>query len=184
MFSNFIRTLRPTQWTKNLFVFAGIVFSLKFFEIALFLKVFYAFIVFCLLSSVIYIINDNEENKEGLKGGLKTAALLTRQGQIAKIVIIPKEMFQDKIDIADYIISGHGKEEVLELCNNSLTYIDYKIDQIPSEVDPVILQKKLPKILEFLPFLSGIVQDNYTKKICKKFKINKGRIRELQKELY
>lgn len=53
-----VRSLRPSQWTKNLFVFAGIVFSLKFFEIALLLKVTYAFIIFCFLSSSIYLIND------------------------------------------------------------------------------------------------------------------------------
>lgn len=53
-----IRSLRPRQWTKNLFVFAGIIFALKFFEIALLLKVVYAFIIFCFLSSSIYLIND------------------------------------------------------------------------------------------------------------------------------
>lgn len=53
-----LKTLRPQQWTKNLFVFAGIVFALKFFELVLLLKVIYAFIIFCFLSSAIYIIND------------------------------------------------------------------------------------------------------------------------------
>ena len=54
----FLKTLRPAQWTKNLFVFAGIIFSLKFFEIALLLTVVYAFFIFCSISSAIYIIND------------------------------------------------------------------------------------------------------------------------------
>ena len=53
-----LRALRPAQWSKNFFVFAGLVFSLKFFEIALLFKVFYAFIIFCFLSSAIYLIND------------------------------------------------------------------------------------------------------------------------------
>jgi 4-hydroxybenzoate polyprenyltransferase len=53
-----IRSLRPKQWTKNFFVFAGIVFSLRFFEAALLLRVIYAFSIFCLLSSSIYLIND------------------------------------------------------------------------------------------------------------------------------
>lgn len=54
----FIRSLRPAQWTKNFFVFAGIIFSLKFFEINFLIKVIYAFVVFCLASSAIYLIND------------------------------------------------------------------------------------------------------------------------------
>jgi 4-hydroxybenzoate polyprenyltransferase len=53
-----IGSLRPDQWTKNLFVFAGIVFSLKFFEAPLLLKVVYAFAIFCFISSSIYLIND------------------------------------------------------------------------------------------------------------------------------
>jgi 4-hydroxybenzoate polyprenyltransferase len=53
-----LRALRPRQWTKNLFVFAGIVFSLKFFEPALLLKVTCAFVVFCFISSAVYLVND------------------------------------------------------------------------------------------------------------------------------
>jgi len=54
----FLQSMRPAQWTKNFFVFAGIIFSLKFFDVSLLLKVSYAFVIFCLLSSAIYIIND------------------------------------------------------------------------------------------------------------------------------
>ena len=55
---SFFQTLRPAQWTKNFFVFAGIIFSLNFFEFALLLRVICAFFIFCLLSSAVYIIND------------------------------------------------------------------------------------------------------------------------------
>lgn len=58
MILSLFKSLRPQQWTKNFFVFAGIVFSLQFFEIALLLKVVYAFVIFCMLSSAIYLIND------------------------------------------------------------------------------------------------------------------------------
>jgi 4-hydroxybenzoate polyprenyltransferase len=53
-----LRSLRPSQWTKNFFVFAGIVFALKFCELSLLLTVLAAFVLFCLLSSAIYLIND------------------------------------------------------------------------------------------------------------------------------
>jgi 4-hydroxybenzoate polyprenyltransferase len=51
-------SMRPHQWTKNLVVFAGLVFSRNFQEQALLLRSAEAFVVFCLLSGVIYIIND------------------------------------------------------------------------------------------------------------------------------
>jgi 4-hydroxybenzoate polyprenyltransferase len=52
------KSMRPRQWTKNLFVFAGIVFSLKFYDIHLLLKSLEAFVIFCFLSSAIYLVND------------------------------------------------------------------------------------------------------------------------------
>ncbi|MFH1683291.1 MAG: decaprenyl-phosphate phosphoribosyltransferase [Candidatus Margulisiibacteriota bacterium] len=56
--SALLKSLRPAQWTKNFFVFAGIIFSLNIFDTALLLKVICAFVIFCLLSSAIYLIND------------------------------------------------------------------------------------------------------------------------------
>ena len=53
-----LKSLRPAQWTKNFFVFAGIIFSLKFFQFPLLVNVSYAFGIFCALSSAIYLIND------------------------------------------------------------------------------------------------------------------------------
>lgn len=51
-------SLRPKQWVKNLFVFAAILFSQKIFEIDMLFKVAAIFIVFSLLSSSVYLIND------------------------------------------------------------------------------------------------------------------------------
>lgn len=50
--------LRPRQWTKNLLVFAGIVFSNHFLELDRIGNAVLAFVVFCLLSSIVYIVND------------------------------------------------------------------------------------------------------------------------------
>jgi 4-hydroxybenzoate polyprenyltransferase len=51
-------SMRPHQWTKNLVVFAGLIFSRNFHQKALLMRSVEAFVVFCLLSGVIYIIND------------------------------------------------------------------------------------------------------------------------------
>ena len=55
---NTLRLLRPRQWIKNIAIFAAITFSGSLFEWQIFQKVFFAFIVFCGLSSASYIIND------------------------------------------------------------------------------------------------------------------------------
>lgn len=50
--------MRPHQWLKNIFVFAGLVFSQSWHDTALLTKVLSAFGAFCLLSSAVYIVND------------------------------------------------------------------------------------------------------------------------------
>jgi len=59
-----IESLRPPQWTKNLFVFAAAVFSQKIFQIGFFLKTAGAFFIFCLLAGALYILNDILDVKE------------------------------------------------------------------------------------------------------------------------
>ena len=53
-----LRLLRPKQWTKNVFVFSGLIFSQNILNPPLFAKTFQAFILFCMISSCVYIIND------------------------------------------------------------------------------------------------------------------------------
>jgi len=53
-----IRTMRPTQWTKNGFVFAGIIFDKQLFQAEPLARVLAAFGLLCLLASTIYIVND------------------------------------------------------------------------------------------------------------------------------
>ena len=57
-FSGLLRTMRPRQWIKNVIVFAALVFDGKLFIPELFAKTTAIFIVFCLISSSVYIIND------------------------------------------------------------------------------------------------------------------------------
>jgi len=53
-----IKSMRPKQWPKNAFLFAALVFDRQLFTLESFLITFSAFILFCLVSSLVYIIND------------------------------------------------------------------------------------------------------------------------------
>lgn len=53
-----IHLLRIKHWTKNLFCFAGLIFSGEIFNISLWLLSFEVFLSFCFSSSAIYILND------------------------------------------------------------------------------------------------------------------------------
>lgn len=53
-----IRTIRPHQWVKNVFVLAPVVFATKLFDSTLLLHAGLAFVAFCLLAGAVYTIND------------------------------------------------------------------------------------------------------------------------------
>ncbi len=51
-------SMRPVHWVKNVLVFAGLIFSQNLFDPLLFTKSFLGFILFCTVSSSVYILND------------------------------------------------------------------------------------------------------------------------------
>ncbi|MFN2447282.1 MAG: decaprenyl-phosphate phosphoribosyltransferase [Vicinamibacterales bacterium] len=53
-----LRSVRPEQWTKNLVVFAALIFGRRLFEPAAVGRSLAAFLIFCVLSGVVYLIND------------------------------------------------------------------------------------------------------------------------------
>ncbi|MDP3757070.1 MAG: ubiquinone biosynthesis protein UbiA, partial [Polaromonas sp.] len=53
-----VTLMRPHQWLKNAFVFAGLVFSETWGNGPLALAVLKAFAAFCCFSSMVYILND------------------------------------------------------------------------------------------------------------------------------
>jgi 4-hydroxybenzoate polyprenyltransferase len=53
-----IETMRPKQWAKNMFIFAGLVFGKKLMHPELLIRNLLTFALFCLMSSTVYLIND------------------------------------------------------------------------------------------------------------------------------
>jgi 4-hydroxybenzoate polyprenyltransferase len=53
-----IEALRPKQWTKNLLLFAGVLFSQQLDQPQLLLRAAGGFLAFCLLSGSVYLLND------------------------------------------------------------------------------------------------------------------------------
>ena len=53
-----LKTMRPKQWIKNLVIFAPLVFDKKLNDVGAAIPTLIGFILFCILSSTVYIIND------------------------------------------------------------------------------------------------------------------------------
>lgn len=58
MLKQYLKLFRIPQWIKNLFVFVPLIFSQNLFKEDYFLKTLHGFLLFCLTSSVVYIVND------------------------------------------------------------------------------------------------------------------------------
>ena len=58
MLRNLIKTMRPRQWSKNIFLFAALVFDKQLFDLQALLRTLAGFLLFCLISSSVYIFND------------------------------------------------------------------------------------------------------------------------------
>jgi 4-hydroxybenzoate polyprenyltransferase len=53
-----IVSVRPEQWTKNLLIFAGLLFARRLFNPGAAAEAGFAFVIFCALSGAVYVIND------------------------------------------------------------------------------------------------------------------------------
>ncbi|MGH7741803.1 MAG: decaprenyl-phosphate phosphoribosyltransferase [Candidatus Eiseniibacteriota bacterium] len=58
MIGAFLRSLRPRQWSKNLLLFAGVLFSRQIGDPALLVRAVAGFAAFSLLASSVYVLND------------------------------------------------------------------------------------------------------------------------------
>lgn len=58
MLKALFKTMRPRQWTKNVFIFAALVFDKQLFVVDSLLRTIAGFALFCLVSSSVYIFND------------------------------------------------------------------------------------------------------------------------------
>jgi len=67
-----IRSLRPDQWTKNLIVFAALIFARRLFDPAALALATAAFLIFCFLSGTVYLINDVSDREADRQHPLKS----------------------------------------------------------------------------------------------------------------
>ena len=64
-------SLRPDQWTKNLIVFAALIFAVKLLDPAALANASAAFLIFCALSGAVYLINDVSDREQDRQHPLK-----------------------------------------------------------------------------------------------------------------
>ena len=69
--TNLLRSIRPDQWTKNLFVFAGLIFGRQLTDPEAVGLAAAAFVIFCALSGVVYLLNDVADREQDRRHPIK-----------------------------------------------------------------------------------------------------------------
>ena len=64
-------SLRPSQWSKNLVIFAGLLFGRRLLDPVAVVDALSAFAVFCILSGVVYLVNDVADRESDRQHPLK-----------------------------------------------------------------------------------------------------------------
>lgn len=106
-----IELARPKQWIKNLFVFAPILFAGQLLNVHLLYKNIIAFLAFCGISSIVYIINDIfdiESDKAHAKKKyrpLPSGAVTIKQASVLAIFLSAITIFLTSISSTFFIIT-------------------------------------------------------------------------------
>ena len=88
-----LKTMRPKQWIKNAFVFGALVFDVKFFDPTYLWQSILGFLLFSLISGVVYTLNDlvdiekDRAHPKKRYRALPSGELSPRVAQIAVVVI-------------------------------------------------------------------------------------------------
>jgi len=91
--------MRPRQWVKNIFVFAPLVFDVKLFNLRYLAQTVAGFVLLCLISGTVYIINDlvdiekdrqhPKKRKRPLASGQVGASAVTVAAILIPLVALP-----------------------------------------------------------------------------------------------
>lgn len=93
LLKDFVRLLRPHQYTKNLFIFLPAFFSGQIFHAGIDIRCFISFLAFCMVASAVYIFNDikdaNEDRMHPVKQQRPIASnrISQRTGYISMLVL-------------------------------------------------------------------------------------------------
>jgi 4-hydroxybenzoate polyprenyltransferase len=88
-----VKSLRPTQWAKNLFVLAPAVFSSLLLRPEILVRASLALVAFCFASSAVYLVNDLRDREEDRRHPLKkfrplAAGTLKVSTAVAAVVVL------------------------------------------------------------------------------------------------
>jgi 4-hydroxybenzoate polyprenyltransferase len=105
--------LRPRQWTKNLLLFAGIIFAAKLGDLARWVEAFAAFAAYCAASSASYLLNDVRDAPHDRLHPVKRARPIARGELSPRPAVLLAVLL---VVVAFALVAPLGVASVLFLC--------------------------------------------------------------------
>jgi len=92
--ASLLKTMRPKQWVKNIFIFAALTFDVKLFNVYYLTQTIAGFVLLCLVSGTVYIINDLADIEKDRQHPKKrnrplASGALSRRAALAAGVLVP-----------------------------------------------------------------------------------------------
>jgi 4-hydroxybenzoate polyprenyltransferase len=91
--ASLLKTMRPKQWVKNVFIFAALTFDVKLFNAHYLTQTLAGFVLLCLVSGTVYIINDladiekDRQHPKKRNRPLASGALSRRAAMVAGVLV-------------------------------------------------------------------------------------------------
>ncbi len=130
----------------------------------------------------IFVINDEEDGQvhpttgrviyPGLEGALKTARAFFDNGLDARILRLPREEGQPKVDLNSFL-KDNGKDALIEAMKTALPYPQFLIDDIPADLPAKDVNERLVSVAGIVAKCNILDQETYTNLIAKRFKMTK-----------
>lgn len=112
-----LRLLRPKQWTKNLLLFAALLFAEKLLDPSAVLEALLAFVAFCLASSSVYVVNDLVDvERDRAHPEKRHRPLASGQVSQGKALVLTLALTGSSLALAFWLGRPFGTATVVYLC--------------------------------------------------------------------
>ncbi len=112
-----LRLLRPKQWTKNLLLFAALLFAERLLDPSAVLEALLAFVAFCLASSSVYVVNDLVDvERDRAHPEKRHRPLASGQVSQGKALVLTLALTGSSLALAFWLGRPFGTATVVYLC--------------------------------------------------------------------
>jgi hypothetical protein len=132
----------------------------------------------------VYCIADNEASQAGILGAVETAKTLFKAGRNPHIVLPPRPLDIEKVDLADYLnvppdLTEARTKEFSQLLSSSPSLLDYLISEAKKTEDTTKQDEQITLLVSLMVALNPIKLERYKDILEKELGVKRGVFKSL-----